>query len=97
MSTAIAIDSARVETTREIDNDDIITYIRRRYFLPASFTATYSFSYRCLLVLQGTRIHREEGERPKWPEGACMHQIYILQLAMEELWNWYTPWKSFPG
>ena len=37
MSTAI--DSARVGTTREIDNDYIITYIRRRYFLPSFFAS----------------------------------------------------------
>jgi len=36
---SIAIDSARVWTTRGIDNDYFITYVRRRYFHPFFFTS----------------------------------------------------------
>ena len=54
-----AIDSARVE----IDNDCLVAYIHSKTIFPSffpcfSFTPTYSFSYRCLLAPQGTKIHR---------------------------------------
>ena len=72
MSTAI--DSARVGTTREIDNDYIITYIRRRYFL--SFMSTYSADYWY------PKERRYIGKEGQDRNGQRAHQVCILQSAI---------------
>ena len=77
MSTAI--DSARVGTTREIDNDYIITYIRRRYCLPSFFASLSRLRILFHIVVCWHPKEQRYIGRPKWPEGACMHQVCILQ------------------
>ena len=100
MSTAI--DSARVGTTREIDNDYIITYIRRRYFLPSFFA-----SLSCLRILfhiaacwypprnsERGYIRKEGADRNG--QRACMHQVCILQSVIRGILELVHASEKFP-
>ena len=85
MSTAI--DSARVGTTREIDNDYIITYIRRRYFLPSFFASLSRLRIlfhiaACWYPKDSERGYIRKKGADRNGQRACMHQVCILQSAI---------------